>query len=326
MKEKLPETMRAAVMDATGGPEVLHFREVPTASAVSGEVLVKVTAAGINPIDAKTRSGHGVSAAIRNYPAILGGDVSGIVVESPYATHPLQPGTPVYGMMSVPRTDGSYAEYAAISSLSVTRRPRNLTAVEAAGVPLAALTAWGALEQAELSAGSRVLIHAGAGGVGHFAVQFARHWGAEVVTTASERNADWLKSLGASDVIDYHATRFEGVLSGMDAVIDLIGNVKDNTGTRSLAVLKPGGIIVNVPTGTWPDLAEQAEAAGVRGTGYRVSPDARVLDQITALIEAGQVTVNIDAVYPLAEAAAAHAELEKGHTRGKIVLEVGSED
>jgi NADPH:quinone reductase-like Zn-dependent oxidoreductase len=324
MKEELPRTMRAAVIDATGGPEVLQIREVPTPTPLLAEVLVKVTAAGINPIDAKTRSGGGVSAAIRNYPAILGGDFSGIVAQSPYATHPLQPGTEVYGMMSVPRTDGSYAEYVAVSSLSVARKPNNLTAIEAAGVPLAAMTAWGALEQADLTAGSRVLIHAAAGGVGHFAVQFARHLGAEVVATASERNLDWVRSLGASEVIDYRATRFEEVLSGMDAVIDLIGNVQDNTATRSLSVLKPGGIIVNVPTKSWPTMEEEAEAAGMRSTGYRVSPDAAVLAQIAELIEAGQVTVNVDAVYPLADVASAHTELEKGHTRGKIVLDLSA--
>ncbi len=325
MQEIVPETMRAAVIDGTGGPEVLQIREVPTVSPVLGEVLVKVTAAGINPIDAKTRGGRGVSASIRSYPAILGGDLSGVVVQSPYATHPLQPGTPVYGMTSVPRGDGSYAEYVAVSGMSVAQRPRNLSAIEAAAVPLAALTAWGALDQAEVGAGTRVLIHAGAGGVGHFAVQYARLRGAEVVATASKRNADWLGSLGASAVIDYNETRFEDELSGLDAVIDLIGNVSDNTGTRSLAVLKPGGMIVNVPTGSWPTLAEEAAAAGVRATGYKVDPDARTLEQITELIEAGHVIVNVDAVYPLEKVQAAHVALEEGHTRGKIVLEIGEE-
>lgn len=319
------KTMRAAVIDRTGGPDVLHVAEVPTPLPITSEVLVKVTAAGVNPIDAKTRSGRGVSAAIRNYPAILGGEFSGVVAASPYATHPLPVGTPVYGMMSVPRTDGSYAEYVAAPSLSVTRRPRNLSAIEAAGVPLAALTAWGALEQAQLTPGSRVLIHAAAGGVGHFAVQFAAHAGVEVIATASARNADWLRSLGASTVIDYTTTRFEDEVAGVDAVIDLIGNVHDNTGRRSLGTLKPNGIIVNVPTGSWAELDDDARAAGVRATQYKVSPDARVLDQLTDLIEAGHVTVNIDTVYPLEQAAAAHVKIEGGHTRGKIVLEVSAE-
>jgi NADPH:quinone reductase-like Zn-dependent oxidoreductase len=326
MSQNAPDTMRAVVIDHTGGPEVLRLAEVPAPRMVSGELLVKVSAAGINPIDAKTRSGKGVSYAISQYPAILGGDFSGVVVATAFTAHRLQPGDAVYGMMSVPRSQGSYAEYVPVSALSVARRPRNLTATQAAGVPLAALTAWGALDAAEVGDGTRVLIHAGAGGVGHFAVQFAAHRGAEVVTTASEANVEWLRSLGASEVIDYRSARFEEHLSGLDAVIDLIGNVTDDTGTRSLQVLRPGGTIVNVPTGSWPTFQQDAEAAGMRGTDFRVSPDARVLEQVTELIEAGRVTVNIDKVFPLEQVAAAHAELEKGHTRGKIVLEVAAED
>ncbi|MEX1079654.1 MAG: NADP-dependent oxidoreductase [Homoserinimonas sp.] len=278
MQPDLPETMRAALMDRTGEPGALRLGEVPTPRNISGEVLVKVSAAGINPIDAKTRAGGGVSSAITRYPAILGGDFSGVVVETSYTAHPLQPGDLVYGMMSVPRTQGSYAEYVAVSSLSVARRPRNLTAIEAAGVPLAALTAWGVIELAELAPGKRVLIHAGAGGVGHFAVQFAAHLGAEVVATASGRNIEWLRSLGASEVIDYKASRFEDHLTGLDAVIDLIGNVQDNTGTRSLQVLRPGGVIVNVPSGSWPTFLDDARVAGMRATTYKVNPDARVLE------------------------------------------------
>ena len=325
MPNKLPTVMRAAVIDGTGAPDVLHISEVPAARNISAELLIRVTAAGINPIDAKTRSGGGVSSAITQYPAILGGDFSGVVVTTPYQSHPLQPGAKVYGMTLVPRTQGSYAEYVAVPSLSVARRPANLTPIEAAGVPLAALTAWGAIQAAGVTAGQRVLIHAGAGGVGHFAVQFATQLGAEVVTTASEANADWLCGLGASEVIEYETTRFEEKLAGLDAVIDLIGNVKDDIGSRSLTVLKQGGIIVNVPSGSWPTLLTDAAAAGVRATGYKVSPDATVLGQITDLIEAGDITVNIDAVFPLEQAAEAHLRLEEGHTRGKIVLEIGRE-
>lgn len=320
MKEELPETMRAAVIDTTGAPDVLQIREVPIARNIMAELLVKVVAAGINPIDAKTRSGGGVSSSITHYPAILGGEFSGVVITPPYEAFPLQPGDEVYGMLQVPRTEGSYAEYVTINPLSVTRKPSTLTHIEAAGVPLAALTAWGALEVAGIAAGQRVLIHAGAGGVGHFAVQFAAHLGAEVVTTASGRNADWLRELGASAVIDYTTTRFEDEVNEVDAVIDLIGNIADNTGSRSLKVMKAGGVIVNVPSGSWPTLMADAAAAGMRGTTFKVTPDATVLQQITELIDTGKVTINIDHVFELADAAAAHAKLEEGHTRGKIVL------
>lgn len=319
----LPEMMRAAVIDHTGDPDVLHVAEVPRAVHVSAEVLVRVAAAGVNPIDAKTRDGGGVSSQLCAYPAILGNDFSGVVAESPYEAHPLAVGERVYGMLTVPRTPGSYAEYAPVPSLSLTRAPKNLSLTEAAGVPLAALTAWGAVvDVADVGRGQRVLVHAGAGGVGHFAVQFAALRGAEVYATASARNAEWLRGLGASGVIDYRTARFEDEVGDLDAVIDLIGNVHDETGTRSLRVLKPGGIVVNVPTGSWPSVAGDAAAAGMRGSHYKVSPDGARLAHITELIESGDVTVHIDRTFPLEEAAEAHRELEKGHTRGKIVLVV----
>ncbi|WP_185740532.1 NADP-dependent oxidoreductase [Homoserinimonas aerilata] len=315
--------MRAAVIDGLGGPEVLHLVRAPLPSPQSGEVLVRVRSAALNPIDTKTRAGKGASGGITSYPLTLGNDFSGTVVQAIDDEHPLQPGTEVYGMLSVPLTGGSYAEYAAVPITAVGPIPHNLRVEDAAAVPLAALTAQGALREGGVTAASRVLIHAGAGGVGHFAVQLAAIAGAEVITTASARNADWLRSLGAEQVIDYRETRFEDALDGIDVVIDLIGNVHDYTATRSLRVLRPGGTIVNVPTRSWPTMAEEAEAAGVRATGYRVTPDAANLAEITALIEEGRLTVNIDARFPLEQIAEAHRLLEEGHTRGKIVIDVG---
>lgn len=322
MQENLPETMRAAVAHRLGGPEVLQIERVPLPKQMSAEVLVRVIAAAINPIDAKTRAGRGVSAGIRSFPVILGNDFSGVIAAASYEAHPLNPGTEVYGMLSVPRTDGSYAEYAAAPLLSVAPKPASLSHVEAAAVPLASLTALGAVETAEIEAGQRVLVHAGAGGVGHFAVQFAALLGAEVIATASRHNAEWLRELGASEVIDYRSARFEDVLDGVDAVIDLMGNVTDDTGIRSLSVLKPGGIIVNVPSGSWPTLMTDAAAAGMRATGYKVAPDAARLSEITALIDAGRLRVHVDTVFPLEQVTDAHAQLEQGHTRGKIVLDI----
>lgn len=167
-----------------------------------------------------------------------------------------------------------------------------------------------------------MLIHAGAGGVGHFAVQFAAYFGAHVIATSSARNTSWLRGLGASEVIDYSATRFEDAVSDIDAVIDLIGNVKDDTASRSLSVLRQGGIIVNGPSGSWPTMAEEAAAAGVRATGYQVSPDGSTLAIISRLLDSGDVRVHVDRVFDLADAAEAHRVIEQGHTRGKIVLRV----
>lgn len=315
--------MRAMTMSKAGGPEVLGMAEVERPVRVSSELLVKVVAAGVNPIDAKTRAGRGSYPAISTLPAILGLDFSGVVVEAPYAAHPLQPGTEVYGMGMVPRMSGSYAEYLTVSELSVVRKPSTLSHAEAAGVPVAALTAWGmVVETAKAHEGQRMLIHAGSGGVGHFAVQFAAYFGAHVIATGSTRNVGWLRELGAAEVVDYTTTRFEEAVDEVDAVIDLIGNVKDETATRSLSVLRPGGIIVNWPSGSWPTMAEEAAVAGVRATGYQVAPDGATLAIISRLLESGDVRVYLDQVFGLAQAADAHRKVEEGHTRGKIVLSV----
>src|SRR4051794_10439922 len=304
-------TMRAMTMSGAGGPEVLSMADVEQPVRISSEVLVRVVAAGVNPIDAKTRAGRGPFAAIADFPAVLGNDFSGVVVEAPYAAHPLQPGTEVYGMTSVPRYGGAYAEYLSVPSLSVIPKPTTLSHVEAAGVPVAALTAWGmVVDTAKAHEGQRMLIHAGSGGVGHFAVQFAAYFGARVIATGSGRNTSWLRELGASEVIDYSTTRFEDVVGEVDAVIDLIGNVKDDTASRSLQVLRPGGIIVNGPSGSWPTMAEEAEAAGVRATGFQVTPDGSTLAIISRLLDSGDVRVHIDQVLELADAAEAHRKIE----------------
>jgi NADPH:quinone reductase-like Zn-dependent oxidoreductase len=316
-------TMRAVVIDETGGPEVLHLAEVARPVRVNSEFVVKVVAASVNPIDAKSRAGRGVAGAFGPYPVILGNDFSGIVIESAYDAHPIKPGDEVYGMTMVPRFGGTYAEYITVPSTCLARKPRSLSHVEAAAVPLAALTAWGAVvDVAKAHEGQSVLIHAGAGGVGHFAIQFASFFGAHVITTGSTRNSGWLRELGASEVIDYSTTRFEEVLNDIDVVIDLIGNVHDDTGTRSLQVLKPGGLIVNLPTGSWPTFLEDATAAGMRASGYRVPADGATLAVISRLLESGDVRVFVDQVFDLDAAAEAHTAVETGHTRGKIVLKV----
>jgi NADPH:quinone reductase-like Zn-dependent oxidoreductase len=210
-----------------------------------------------------------------------------------------------------------------VPALSVVKKPATLSHIEAAAVPLAALTAWGmVVEVAKAHEGQRMLIHAGSGGVGHFAVQFASYFGAHVIATASGSKASWLRSLGAAEVIDYRTTRFEDIVHDADVVIDLVGNVHDDTGTRSLAALRPGGLIVNAPTGSWPGFAEDAANAGVRGTDYKVAPDGNTLAVIARLLEAGNVRVHVDEIFPLDRLAEAHAAIEDGHTRGKIAVKI----
>jgi NADPH:quinone reductase-like Zn-dependent oxidoreductase len=318
-----PATMRAIVFDSPGGPDVLRLADVATPVRVGSEVLVKVSAAGINPIDAKTRAGSGVSAAITSYPTVLGRDFCGVVVESPYDGHPFKPGDEVYGVSATPRGSGSYAQYVSVPSLQVARKPRRLTPIEAGAVPTAALTAWGlVVDLAKAHEGQRMLIHGAAGGVGHLAVQLAAYFGARVIATASGSNVGWLRELGAEEVIDYTTTRFEDRLSDVDVVIDLVGNVHDKTGTRSLSVLRHGGLIISVPTGSWPGFAAEAEEAGMRWSGFSVSPDAACLAIISRLIDSGDLHVHISEIYPLEDSCEAHALLERGHTRGKIVLEI----
>jgi NADPH:quinone reductase-like Zn-dependent oxidoreductase len=316
-------TMRAILIDGAGGPEVLRSGTADVPTPVNAEFLVKVVAAGVNPIDAKTRAGRGVTPAIESYPAVLGNDFSGVVLKAPYEGHPIKVGDEVYGMTGFPRYGGSYAEVVTVNSLSLARKPKSLSHVEAAAVPLAALTAWGmVVEVAKAHEGQRILIHAGAGGVGHFAVQFARFFGAYVVATGSARNLGWLSELGANETVDYTSERFEDVVDTVDVVIDLIGNVHDDTGTRSLGVVRRGGLIGNAPTGSWPTFLDDAAAAGLRATTYKVAADGTTLAVISRLLESGDVRVFVDQVFELDAAADAHRALETEHTRGKIVLKV----
>lgn len=320
---EVPEEMRAVVFDAPGPAESLRETAVPTPAPVLSELLVRVVAAGVNPIDAKTRAGRGVSGAIDQFPSTLGYDFSGVVVRAPYETHPFPAGTEVFGMVPFPRSGGTYAQYAVVPTLSVARKPSALSHVEAAGVPLAALTAWGlVVETAHAHEGQRILIHGASGGVGHFAVQLAAYFGAHVSATCSPRNLAWLRELGASVVIDHTAMAFEDVVGDVDVVIDLVGNVHDDTGTRSLTVLRPGGLYIVVPTGSWPGYAQAATDAGVRATAYTVIPDGGALATIGRLLTSGAIQVYVDRVFPLDEAAAAHEALEQGRTRGKVVLAV----
>ena len=315
--------MRAVVMTQPGGPEVLTPAVVDKPVPGIGEVLVRVSAAGVNPIDLKTRAGGGAAGLIREYPAILGVDFVGVVEKGAFDAHPFQTGDTVYGMVSVPRVSGGYAEYVTVPAISIARAPVSLGPAEAGAVPCAALTAWGCIVTVgKVQPGQRVLIHAGAGGVGHFAVQFARLAGAHVIATASESNTEWLRQLGAHEVIDYRTARFDEVTDNIDLVVDLIGNVHDNTGTRSLSVMRPGGLLINVPTGSWPTFRDEAAAAGMRATDIKALSATAELTEIAELIDAGSVIVHIDREFPLEDAADAHRLLGEGHTRGKIVLRV----
>ncbi|MGW7824771.1 NADP-dependent oxidoreductase [Streptomyces puniciscabiei] len=319
------DMMRAVVQDGFGGPEVLRVQQVPRPVPLPTEVLVRVHAAGINPVDWKTCGGTGMAGVLGQPPFTLGWDVSGVVEEVGFGVTTLKAGDEVYGMPWFPRAANAYAEYVTAPARQFARKPATLDHVHAAAVPLAALTAWQAVvDTAHVQAGQRVLVTAAAGGVGHFAVQFARHLGAHVIATASAARHPWLKELGADETLDYTTTRFEDAADDVDVVIDLVGDAHDSTSTRSLKVLRPGGLLVAVPAGVSPELAQAAEAAGVRVTPFLVEPDGAALTTIADLIDAGHVAVEVEETFPLEQAGAAHARGEAGRTRGKLVLTVAN--
>jgi NADPH:quinone reductase-like Zn-dependent oxidoreductase len=318
-----PVLMRAVTQATFGGPDVLQVSLVAKPTPLPTEVLVRVHAAGINPVDWKTREGIGMAQVLGAPPFVLGWDVAGVVEAVGFGVSTLAVGDEVYGMPWFPRAAGGYGEYVTAPARQFARKPASITMEQAAATPLAALTAWQALvDTAKVGAGQRVLITAAAGGVGHFAVQFARLLGAHVVATASARNHSWLKDIGADTVIDYTQVRFEDEVQDLDVVIDLVGN-HDDTGRRSLRTLRPGGLLVAVPGGVSPELQVAADAQGKRVTAFLVEPDGVALTRIGAHIDAGEVHVEVDQVLPLDAVAKAHELVAAGHTRGKVVLRVG---
>lgn len=310
-------TMQAVRFHSYGGPEVLVLEEVPRPQASAGEVLLRVHAAGVNPLDWKVRAGHVQEWLKHRLPLIPGWDVSGVVEAVGPDVTAFKIGDAVYGMLDFMR-NGAYAQYVAARTRDLALKPRSIDHVQAAAVPLAALTAWQSLfEVAGLASWHTVLIHAAAGGVGHFAVQFAKWKGAKVIGTASASNESFLRELGADEVIDYRTTQFEEVVSEVDVVLDPIGG---DTQQRSWKVLKKGGILVATLGISSPKAAREH---GVLSQGVRVHPDTAQLTQIATLIDAGNLKPAVTTVLPLAEAARAHELSQTGHVRGKIVLQVG---
>jgi NADPH:quinone reductase-like Zn-dependent oxidoreductase len=319
------DTMRAITQDSFGGPEVLRMAELARPEPLSTEVQVQVHAAGVNPVDWKTRAGGGMADILGDPPFVLGWDVSGVVTRTGFGVHTLRVGDEVYGMPWFPRQAGAYAEYVTAPSRQFALKPSTLDHDSAGAVPLAALTAWQTLvDTAHVEPGQRVLIHAAGGGVGHFAVQIAKHLGAHVIGTARSEKHDWLTSIGADELIDYTDVRFEDAVDGVDTVIDLLGDEVDGTSTRSLRTLRLGGLLVAVPSGVSPELVAQARERGLRACDFLVEPDGTALTRIAQLIDRGAVHVEVADILPLDRAAEAHRAGAAGRTRGKVVLHVAS--
>ncbi|WP_412750727.1 NADP-dependent oxidoreductase [Krasilnikovia sp. M28-CT-15] len=309
--------MRAISQTRLGGPGVLTEIELARPAPGPTEILVRVHAAGINPVDWKTRA---AGVFLGEPPFVLGWDVSGVVEAVGLGVTLFAPGDEVFGMPHFPRQAGAYAEYVAAPARQFARKPAGLDHVHAAGLPLAGLTAWQALvDRADVRPGQRVLIHAAAGGVGHLAVQIAKARGAYVIGTARAGKHELLRGLGADELIDYTAADFAEVLDPVDVVLDTVGG---DYGPRSLAVLRTGGVLVSLTSPGEQDLAPQAARRGVRAGFLLVEPDRAGLMELAALVEAGRLRVLVDTALPLAQAATVHELGESGRTTGKIILTV----
>lgn len=321
--------MKAVRIHAFGGPEVLQLEDVARPVPAADEILIKVYASGVNPVDCVVREGG--NAALRAYltlPMTLGWDAAGVVAEVGSEVTGFQVGDAVYGEPNFPG-DGSYAEYCAAKASQFAHKPKSLSFIEAAGVPLAGLTAWtGLFEHGQLQPGQRVLIQGASGGVGGFAVQFAKAKGAYVIGTASAGNLDYLRQLGADEVLDYRSQPVEDLVRDVDVVLEA-SPLRDNTErVKVVRTLKKGGIFVSVNTDFPFDEAMQAALAQQQVTGMLAAnqPRQEWLQEMAQLIDAGQVKVFVSNVYPLAEVADAHRESQTWRVRGKLVLEICPEE
>jgi len=312
-------TMKALVVHEYGGPEVLKYEDVPRPEPKEDQILVRVIAAGVNPVDGLIRSGMFAKHEKATFPMILGADIAGVVEKTGSKITKFKAGDPVFAYASL-KSGGGYAEYALTTEREAAPKPKVLAYVEAAAVPVVALTAWQALiDTAKLSAGQTVLIHGGSGGVGTFAIQIAKARGARVIATASTANQDLLKQLGADVAIDYTKQKFEHVAKNVDVVLDSIGK---DTLARSYGVAKKGGFIVSLVAR--PD-RDELNKRGIGGAALSVEPNSDELAEIGKLIDEGKIRVIVSQTFPLSEAIKAQEQVATGHTRGKIVLKVADE-
>jgi NADPH:quinone reductase-like Zn-dependent oxidoreductase len=312
-------TMKAIVAHEYGGPDVLKLEEVPIPTPKEDEMLVKVFAAGVNSFDGTLRSGKYAKPNGTQLPWHPGYDIAGVVEKVGGKVTKFKVGDPVYAMMNILK-GGGYAEYALAKETDAASKPATLNFVEAAGTPSVALTAWQAIvDKANVQSGQTVLIHGGSGGVGMFAIPFAKIRGAKVFATASTANQDFLKQLGADVAIDYKTQKFEEIAKDVDVVIDGVGG---ETLARSYPIVKKGGMVVSLS-----DRVDQAQLAkyGIRGTSLVVQNSGDELAQIGTLIDQGKIKVIVSETFPLADANKAEAKADLGHTRGKIVLKVRDE-
>ncbi len=313
--------MNAAQLKRYGGSDAVELSETAQPLLSAGQLLVKVHAAGVNPIDWKIREGYLQQMMPLHLPATLGGDFSGVVVEAGKDAAGFRKGDEVYGQASVlGGGSGSFAEFASAAATTVAQKPKRLSHIEAAALPLAGVSAWQAItDHLQLAKGQRILIHGGAGGIGTFAVQIAKWRGAYVAATVDARDAQYVQGLGADEVIDYRLQQFDEILHGYDAVLDLVGG---ETYARSFSVLKKGGTIVSLLE--QPN-AELMKRSGVNAIGQFTQVSTERLVRLADLADRQAINVHVDKVFSLSQAGEALAYLQAGHSRGKVVLRVSGE-
>jgi NADPH:quinone reductase-like Zn-dependent oxidoreductase len=309
--------MKAIVAHEYGAPSVLQYEDAPRPEPKENELLVRVVACGVNPADPLVVSGILAKEFGTHLPLIPGYDVAGVVEASGAKVTKFKKGDAVYGYALF---GGGWAEYAVLGENEAALKQTSATFIEAAAVPMGALTAWQSLiDTAKLTAGQTVLIHGGSGGVGSFAVQMAKAHGAKVIATASTANQNLLKQLGADVVIDYMKTKFEDVAKDVDVVFDTVGR---DTLARSYAITKKGGIITTIVAR--PDQT-QLDKYGIRGASVWSHPDGNELAEITKLIETGKIKPVVSQVFPLTDAVKAAQQAETHHTRGKLIIKIAEE-
>lgn len=311
--------MKAIILKAFGDVDNFSIAEIPAPNIQDNEVLIELKAASINPVDIKTRSGKAMAARLKEEnPVILGWDVSGVVSKTGADVKNYKVGDAVFGMVNFPGHGQAYAEYVAAPEAHLALKPANISHEEAAAATLAALTAWQAFNtHIRIEPGSRVLIHAASGGIGHFAVQIARYFGAYVIGTSSAANKDFVLSLGADEHFDYKSRPFEEAISDIDIVLDTIGG---NNIERSFEVVKKGGTVITLPSNTSEGIVEKAKAKGINGFFFMVQSNGEDIKQIADLLERGIIKPHVSAVYSFDEIQKAHKQIETGSTRGKIVI------
>ncbi|MFI6317872.1 NADP-dependent oxidoreductase [Nonomuraea sp. NPDC050556] len=308
--------MRVIVQKDFGGPAVLELTDGPVPSPLPSEVLVRVRATGVHSFESAVRSG--AFPLLGDPPFTLGWDFSGVVEHVVPGVTRFKEGDEVYGMPFFPRQAAAYAEYLVAPSRQIALKPRSLSHLQAAAMPLAALTAWqGLVDGAGVTAGQRVLVHAAGGGVGHFAVQIAKALGAHVVATCGTDKQEFVRGLGADEVIDYSKTDFARSVREIDVVFEAVGG---DYADRSLRTLRDGGLLVTIVERADAALAARAEAAGRRFMGVTVEPDHVALERLAELADSGLLRPHVEHVFPLEKAAEAQALASLGHTKGRIVL------